>query len=415
MSAHNGSTAASRRGAVARAREESLVARLADLGTALDGEPDPAFREATRARLVAMAAVRSPEPAGRRALRRLAGATAVETAAARWRGRLTAALAGAAVAVTALAGLAGVSSGAQPGDPLYGVKRGTEQTQLALAGDSTRGQTLLDFASIRLAELEQLLAEGATALPAVPAGSAGTTVLAADAAPELVVDVLRTMDAQTAEGAAWLTTRAVDQRDPAPLTELLDWAADQSDGLVALAPDVPGDAREAVDSSLALLTDVRARGTGLQEAVACPAGPATDGADALGPRPAACAAQAPPAASGGSAGSVPTPDEPAGDQPPPSAPAAPTGGPAGTPSPGSGGGPGGGSGGGATGSTGSAPTSRPSVPGVPAPGLPLPSLPLPRPGGTPSPGGGATPTTGTGGPPAIVDLPLPICLPPIIC
>ncbi|MGY1619367.1 DUF5667 domain-containing protein [Geodermatophilus sp. SYSU D00691] len=421
MSAHTGSPAAHRRGAAARAQEEALVARLADLGTALDGEPDPAFRDATRARLVAMAAVRSPEPAARRTLRRFAGATAVETAAARWRGRLTAGLAGAAVAVTALAGLVGVSSGAQPGDPLYGLKRGTEQTQLALAGDSTRGQTLLDFASIRLAELEQLLAEGTTALPAVPAepGAGGGTVLAADASPDLVVEVLRTMDAQTAEGTAWLITRSVELRDAAPLTDLLDWAAEQSADLTALAPEVPDGAEEAMDSSLALLTQVSARGTALQEALACAAGPAVAGTDALGPQPADCVEETPPPASGGTTGSVPpgtaTPSGEPTDQPVPGVPT-PTGGTAGSPSTGAGSGSGSGAGGGTGGGPGSGTTSRPSTPSRPTPGLPLPSLPLPGTGGTSTaPGGGAAPSTSTSSPPAIIDTPLPVCLPPIIC
>ena len=52
-----------------------------------------------------------------------------------WRARLTAGLAGAALTVTALASLVALSTDARPGDVLYGVKRGTEQTQLALAGD----------------------------------------------------------------------------------------------------------------------------------------------------------------------------------------------------------------------------------------------------------------------------------------
>ena len=42
------------------ARDEAVVAALRDLAPHLDGEPDPAFRATTRARLVAMAAVRSP-------------------------------------------------------------------------------------------------------------------------------------------------------------------------------------------------------------------------------------------------------------------------------------------------------------------------------------------------------------------
>ena len=43
-------------------REDVVVAALHALAPHLDGEPDPAFRAATRARLVAMAAVRTPEP-----------------------------------------------------------------------------------------------------------------------------------------------------------------------------------------------------------------------------------------------------------------------------------------------------------------------------------------------------------------
>ena len=44
------------------ARDDVVVARCTQLAPHLDGEPDPAFRAATRARLVAMAAVRTPEP-----------------------------------------------------------------------------------------------------------------------------------------------------------------------------------------------------------------------------------------------------------------------------------------------------------------------------------------------------------------
>ena len=45
-----------------RDRDDLVVARLQQLAPHLDGEPDPAFQATTRARLVAMAAVRSPAP-----------------------------------------------------------------------------------------------------------------------------------------------------------------------------------------------------------------------------------------------------------------------------------------------------------------------------------------------------------------
>ena len=45
-----------------QARDDLVVARLHELAPHLDGEPQPAFRAATRARLVAMAAVRTTGP-----------------------------------------------------------------------------------------------------------------------------------------------------------------------------------------------------------------------------------------------------------------------------------------------------------------------------------------------------------------
>jgi len=282
------------------ARDDMVVAALHRLAPSLDGEPDPAFRAVTRARLVAMAAVRSPAPQPATGLERLLGARADAPAPARWRARLTAGLAGAALTVTAAASLVALADGAVPGDVLYGLKRGTEQTQLALAGDS-RGQTLLAFASTRLDELKAMVDEGPSALPAAGAAGSGRTVLAAGADPELVISTLETMDDQTTEGTAWLTDRAVTTADDAPLDDLSVWAASQADGLAALAPELPAAADAAVSHSLTLLSDVSARTDGLQVALDCPAGPAVGRADALGPVPAPCV----PAATGtpGQAGS----------------------------------------------------------------------------------------------------------------
>ena len=142
-----------RRGAPRGPRaDDGVVARLHALAPHLDGEPDPAFRAATRARLVAMAAVRSPSRRRSSGLKRLLRRPPDDAVRARWRTRLTAGLAGAALTVTAAASLVALADGARPGDVLYGLKRGTEQTQLALAGDA-RGTTLLGFASTRLDEL----------------------------------------------------------------------------------------------------------------------------------------------------------------------------------------------------------------------------------------------------------------------
>jgi hypothetical protein len=374
------------------ARDDMMVARLRRLASLLDGEPDPAFRAATRARLVAMAAVRTPAPEPAPWLRGLVAGRA----SVRRRARLTTGLAGAALTVTALAGLVAVADGARPGDVLYELKRGTEQTQLALAGDS-RGRTLLDLAGTRLDELESLVGEGGSALPAAsPAGPGDATVSATGAEAALVLQTVETMDAQTREGAIWLTDHAVRTSAAAPLDVLAEWATGQADGLSALQDLVPDAAAEAVGRSLTLLAEIGARADGLQAALDCPTGPAVDGTDGLGPVPVPCSApaSAPPATGGGTTRTGTS--APGGGAPAETTPAAPAAGP------GSGGSGSGGSVSGGAGSSGTAPSAVPGpVPPPPTkPGGLLPRLPtLP----TTTPTVPSTPT---------IQLP-PVCLGPL--
>jgi hypothetical protein len=384
VSTHDGAAPAASRRAAARAGEDALVSRLQALAADLDDAPDPAFRAATRDRLVAMAAVRSPEPAPSR-LRRALTARAPDAVARPWRTRLTAGLAGAALTVTTLGALVALATDATPGDVLYGVKRGTEQSRLALAGDS-RGLTLLEFAGTRLTELDALDGAGA---------------------PQVVVALLDTMDAQTAEGAALLAGQAVAGGDATPLTELSDWAADQAAGLTALRPQLPDGAADAARESADLLAGVTERATGLGAALACPGGPATAGTDVLGPVPAPCPAEEPGATA------------PADPAPPTSGPgstqrttdpgvaASPTTAPAPAPAPGSPGG------------TGS--PAPPAAPSAEAPRAPVPPVTVPAPGGA----SGSAPAPATPSlpvpvptrtpPPPLVETPLPICIPFLIC
>jgi hypothetical protein len=360
----------------ARDPEEVAVARLEGLSLALDGDPDPAFRAATRARLVAMAAVRTPAPEPASRMRSLLSFRAVDSTPARWRSRVTAGLAGAALTVTALAGLTAVATGAGPGDLLYGLKRGTEQTQLALAADSTRGRTLLDFASTRLDELRALVEDDATALPVAGAvRGTGGDLVAAGSSSELVLQTLHTMDAQTTQGAARLDDRSVRTKNTAPLDELAGWAARQSAGLTALKPVMPSAASHAVEQSLGLLAGISTRTVALRTALACPSGPAVSGTDALGPLPATCTDTTPPSASGGT-GSTTGSNSGGGTTGSTST---------STSVPGTGTTPGGGTGGGAgqqesggsgRGTGGGLVPTRP----VPTPALPTPSLPVPHPG-----------------------------------
>lgn len=368
MNAHTGAGSSASGTTV---REEAVIARLSTLAEALDGEPDPEWQARTRARLVAMAAVRTPEPAPVPPPRRLLS-RAKETRSA-WRSRLTAAVAGAAAAVTGLATVVALSADARPGDALYGVKRGTEQAQLALAGDA-RGHTLLSFASTRLGELSAVL-EGRP-----PAG--------------LVEETLATMDAQTRDGAAWLAQRAVETGSSAPLEDLSSWSAGQSAALEGLMADVPRGAQAEAAGSAALLDSLDDRVTGLRAVLDCAGGPATAGSDELGPRPGNCASPGGSPADGGAPG-APAPDARTTTGVPGT-----TAPPAGTEGSGSGsdGGPGSGSDGSpGTGTDGAPVPTDPEVsldPKLPTPGLPTP---FPGPEGTtlpPLPGLPAAPTAG---------------------
>lgn len=387
----------------APAREDALVARLQSLGTLLAEHPDDRHRAATRARLVAMAAVRTPAAGAVRSpvaprLRRLV--------AAGRRSRLTAGLAGAALTVGALGGVLAASQGAAPGDLLYEVKRGGERTQLALAGDATRGPTLLDFASTRLTEL---------------------TELARAADTGLVVDTLGTMDGQTTRGAAEVTSRSVEAADPTALSALATWAAGQESGLRALTGAVPEPAGPALAGSTDLVAAVAERATALVAALACTAGPPAAGADELGPLPAPCpSAPSRTATRGGTGGDASVAAAPGQGAAAPATgaadadtaepgPAPVPGGTAPSPVPGTG----------ASASgvpSAGAPSAAPGE--APAPAGRTPSaaggapgrggLELPRPSpprGTPTPAGPSTPP--------VVDLPLPVCVSalglPVLC
>jgi hypothetical protein len=270
--------------------EVALVQRLRAVGSELAATPSEEHRARTRARLVAMAAVRptagAPRPGAVRSPQALRLPRLLGGGTVRWRSRVAAGLAAAALTVGALGGVLAASQGATPGDLLYPVKRGGEQAQLALAGDTSRGRTLLEFAGTRLTELTALTG---AATPARPAGGApGTTVAAAGPDADVVVDVLAAMDRQTTRGASEVAARSVASRDPAPLADLGTWAAGQQSGLAGLDGAVPAPAGPALTGSTDLAGAVAERARALVASLSCTTGPATMGVDELGPRPVPC-------------------------------------------------------------------------------------------------------------------------------
>ncbi|WP_329581060.1 DUF5667 domain-containing protein [Kitasatospora sp. NBC_01250] len=128
----------------------------------------------------------------------------------------------AGVTVGSFAGVAAASSGALPGDPLYGMKRGLEGLRLDLAGsDAERGALLLDQASTRLAEARSLVGRQATG------GALSQTTVAQ------LASALKDMHAEAAKGRDLLRSvyRANGSLDPmrklASFTEAQDnhWSA----------------------------------------------------------------------------------------------------------------------------------------------------------------------------------------------
>lgn len=292
----------------------TVDAELADLLTrvrALRGLPptrdlDTATRDRMRRRLVAVAAVR-PAPS-------LESAPVRRPVPARrrwWPHR--AVLAGSAVAVVlAATGVGVASTGAMPGNPLYGIKRGTESARLATAGSGTaRGQLLLEFAGTRLTE----------------AGRAGDGAQA--------VAALRAMDAQTVAGVRLLDMTAVEGRNAHPLDVVEDFLARQRPHVVTMLADEPApQARAAAAAALALLDRVQGRVEALKDSLSCAAPGGTISTDDLGPLLIPCGTPAPGGATAPTAAPAPTaPSAPATANPSRPASPAPTGSAAPTTSP----------------------------------------------------------------------------------
>jgi hypothetical protein len=172
---------------------------------------------------------------------------------------------GVAVGIVTVSGASAASERAMPGDALYGVKRSTERTQLALArSDVTRGQLLLSFARTRVAEAAAVRGDAASF-----AGALGD------------------MDADTRDGVRLLTTSAVQRGDEVALDAIDTFVSQQRGELTGVLAKASGVERERVVSSLDLLGDVSQRSKGLRTTLSCGA-TASEEADGLGPKPASC-------------------------------------------------------------------------------------------------------------------------------
>lgn len=316
--------------------------------------PSEMTLERQRQRLVAMAAVRTPElsepavpgrhraqpgvaPEPRGGLRAAFVARLPQAGVGR---RLVAGFAGLSVIVATLGILALIAQSAIPGDTLYALKRGTEQVRLALAGgEQAQGRVLLGFASTRLLELDQLLDEPV----AMQATGSGVHAADADSMAGLLIATMDTMDLQTTQGSRALTSAAVDAGSLPMLQFVGKWSIDQFGSLDALVDRMPDRARIRATESKNLLQRVVNRLEELAQGIGCQRTdePPTDD---IGPLPSPSCSQSypdgsPTAAgpgSGGSASTIPQSSAPgpAASNPDPSQTSnAPTEGPSAAPGP----------------------------------------------------------------------------------
>ena len=244
------------------AEHAAVAMRVRAVAPLLEGTvvPRPEFRAALRARLVAVATVQAatvtPDPASALSGSKVVGAPASWTQTRTAQRRMGVA-AGLMAGVVAFTGLAVAASRSLPGQPFYGLKRGTEDVQLQLAhGDTAMGRTHLEFAATRLREVQSLahgdgeLSLGAGTTAPVAAGAFGAP------ARNAINRTLADFSSETRAGQALLQRAYRASGKPEPLRILAAFSTLQKARLVAVLPDLPAGSRAFAGQALQLVTVV---------------------------------------------------------------------------------------------------------------------------------------------------------------
>lgn len=155
------------------------------------------------------------------------------------RERRLVAAASAVVLIGGTASLAAASQNALPGEMLYPVKRGIEQTEVRLSlSPAGKGRDLLDQANARLGEVEGLLSSEAVAGPA------------------RVPDTLTAFTTQAHEGADLLLDSFRETRDPESVRTVRTFAAESIATLESMADTVPAGAQDELAEAAVALGDI---------------------------------------------------------------------------------------------------------------------------------------------------------------
>lgn len=222
---------------------------------------DPAVRAEQRARLVAAFEQAVAEGTGpgvphqrrgaHRATAAVSGAAAKLRPRTRWGRRLAAGGLAAGIVVGGFTGVAMASTGALPGDALYGMKRSLESWQLDWAGsDSERGTLLLDQASTRMAEARQLVVRSG--------GAGGSSALLSPSTVEQIRKALADMHTEGTSGRRllWSVYRSNGSLDP--MRRLAVFARSQDDQWSQLREQLPQQLAPVASQVTQLLDDITA-------------------------------------------------------------------------------------------------------------------------------------------------------------
>lgn len=217
--------------------------------------PSSEFRAALRQRLVAVATVQgvgTPD---------LSAAARLRQAGITWNfQRRMAIVAGAAAVTTAVAGVGIGASRSLPGDPFYGVKRATEQVQLAVTtGQEAKGKRHLEFARTRLHEVEALVGQSSALSDFMPGPVGALGHLSDEAKTSTIVSTLEEMDSETRAGAQDLLAVYADSGHVEALQALNTFTQEQFSDLRDVVPDLPTLAQPRAERSLSLLAVVATR------------------------------------------------------------------------------------------------------------------------------------------------------------
>lgn len=220
-------------------RYAEFLAIVASLRELPDPQPRPEFVADLRGRLM-QAAETELAPAEDSRLRL--------PARRRVRDRRLAAAVGGFAIVGATTSMAMAAQSALPGDSLYPLKRAIENADAGLSADErTRGVTLLENASDRLAEVSELSETGSPGNGAV------------------VAQTLTTFTDQATEASELLLADYEESGQESSITELRDFTADSMQALADLEALVPVDARDELLEAARELTQID-----LAAARACP-------------------------------------------------------------------------------------------------------------------------------------------------